>query len=315
MSGSVTLIDAGFSTQLSTYTTKQIDGHPLWTARFLFSDKDICIAVHRDFIRAGSKIIRTNSYQASVPGFMKHMNVTQQDAIKSIKESVSLARKAISEEEDLSGKKLNVQVAGSVGPYGACLHDGSEYTGSYCKDITKEELMEWHKPRIKALIDGGVDLLAIETIPCSIEAVAVLQLLMKEFPKARAWISFTIKNESQISNGEEFADVANTCWDLGSKQLIAIGVNCVNPMYVTPLFTTLIKKNASIPFIAYPNSGEIYDGVEKKWIEKDNARKVTAFVEEWLNLGISYIGGCCRTTPNDLQEIAQKIKNWENKIL
>lgn len=42
---------------------------------------------------------------------------------------------------------------------------------------------------------------------------------------------------------------------------------------------------------------------------------MTDFVEEWLNLGISYIGGCCRTTSNDLQEIAKKIKNWENKIV
>lgn len=52
---------------------------------------------------AGSKIIRTNTYQASVPGFMKHMNVSQQDAIKVIKESVSLAKQAIAEEEDICG--------------------------------------------------------------------------------------------------------------------------------------------------------------------------------------------------------------------
>ncbi|XP_073988119.1 homocysteine S-methyltransferase YbgG-like isoform X2 [Rhodnius prolixus] len=315
MSSSVTLTDAGLSTQLSIYTSKKIDGHPLWASRFLLTDKDICISVHRDFVRAGSKIIRTNTYQASVPGFMKHMNVSQQDAIKVIKESVSLAKQAIAEEEDICGKKLNVQVAGSVGPYGAYLHNGSEYTGSYCKEVTKEELIEWHRPRITALVDGGVDLLAVETIPCSIEALAVIQLLTKEFPNVKAWISFSIKNESQISNGEEFAEVANTIWEVGSKQLIAVGANCVNPIYVTPLFTALIKKNATIPFIAYPNSGEIYDGVEKKWIEKDNTRKMTDFVEEWLNLGISYIGGCCRTTSNDLQEIAKKIKNWENKIV
>ncbi|KAK9510452.1 hypothetical protein O3M35_005239 [Rhynocoris fuscipes] len=313
MAGSVTLIDAGFSTQLARHTTKQIDGHPLWTSQFLFADKEICTIVHREFIRAGSKIIRTNSYQASVPSFMEHMNISQQDAIKAIKESVAFAKKAITEEEESSGKKQNVQVAGSVGPYGACLHDGSEYTGSYCENITKEELIEWHRPRIKALLDGGVDLLAFETIPCSIEAFALLHLL-KEFPKTKAWLSFSIKNESQISNGEEFAEVASACWELGSKQLLAIGANCVNPLYVTPLFTALIKKNASIPFIAYPNSGEVYDGELKQWVGKANKR-VTAFVEEWLNLGISYLGGCCRTTPADLQEMAQKITKWENKML
>lgn len=84
-------------------------------------------------------------------------------------------------------------MAGSVGPYGAYLHNGSEYTGSYCKEVTKEELIEWHRPRITALVDGGVDLLAVETIPCSIEALAVIQLLTKEFPNVKAWISFSIK--------------------------------------------------------------------------------------------------------------------------
>lgn len=82
-------------------------------------------------------------------------------------------------------------IAGSVGPYGASLHDGSEYTGSYAKTTSVETMREWHIPRIKALIEGGVDILALETIPCKAEAVMLVQLLKEQFPDTRAWLTFS----------------------------------------------------------------------------------------------------------------------------
>ena len=88
------------------------------------------------------------------------------------------------------GEKIDIRIAGSVGPYGAYLHDGSDYTGSYKDKVTVEGLMEWHRPRFEALIEAGVDLLGFETIPAMIEAVALIQLLQK-YPKMKAWLSFS----------------------------------------------------------------------------------------------------------------------------
>lgn len=85
-----------------------------------------------------------------------------------------------------------MKIAGSVGPYGAFLHDGSEYTGSYTNKVTTEKLIEWHRPKVQALIEAGVDILAFETIPCYKEAEALIKLL-KEFPQMKAWVSFSIK--------------------------------------------------------------------------------------------------------------------------
>lgn len=84
-------------------------------------------------------------------------------------------------------------LVGSVGPYGAALHDGSEYTGCYAKSKTEEELANWHRSRIQALDEAGVRLLAVETIPALSEAKAVLRLLRTEFPHLRAWVSFSCK--------------------------------------------------------------------------------------------------------------------------
>lgn len=83
-------------------------------------------------------------------------------------------------------------IAGSVGPYGAYLHDGSEYTGNYTDFVTDEELIEYHEPRIKALIQEQVDLLAIETIPNKREALIILDIV-KKFPSTKVWVSFSCK--------------------------------------------------------------------------------------------------------------------------
>lgn len=86
-------------------------------------------------------------------------------------------------------------IAGSVGPYGASLHDGSEYRGEYVESTSAETIRAWHIPRIEALLAAGVDLLAIETIPALAEAEVLLNLL-KNYPRARAWLAFSCKVSS-----------------------------------------------------------------------------------------------------------------------
>jgi S-methylmethionine-dependent homocysteine/selenocysteine methylase len=80
---------------------------------------------------------------------------------------VRLGRFKLCNASSISGFPLAVAIAGSVGPYGACLHDGSEYTGSYLDDfgVTDKFLGDWHRPRIEALLLAGADYLAIETMP------------------------------------------------------------------------------------------------------------------------------------------------------
>lgn len=84
------------------------------------------------------------------------------------------------------------KIAGSIGPYGAALHDGSEYTGSYTTNVSEETLRNWHTPRISALVEAGVDLLAIETIPSRVEAETLVKLLKEKFPETKAWLSFSV---------------------------------------------------------------------------------------------------------------------------
>lgn len=85
-----------------------------------------------------------------------------------------------------------ILIAGSVGPYGAYLHDLSEYDGRYIDHVPVATLKEFHQSRIEALVEGGVDLLGIETIPSKKEADIILEIV-KGFPNLKAWLSFSCK--------------------------------------------------------------------------------------------------------------------------
>lgn len=311
----IKVLDGSFSAQLSQHITEEIDHHPLWTSRFLKSNPDAVYQAHLDYLRAGSDIIETGTYQASIPGFAKHLNLNEMESIDLIKQAVALAKQAItayrleSPEED---KKREILIAGSCGPYGAILHDGSEYTGNYANSsITKDILKDFHRPKIQALLDANVDLLALETIPCAIEAEALIELL-QEFPDAKAWISFSCRQDGKsLADGNDFAETALKCY---KAPVIAIGVNCINPKCVEPLLERINggkEEEDRVPLIAYPNSGEMYDG--HVWIEDGVKLSLNSFVHRWLDLGVKLIGSCCRTNSKDIEGIKAKVIEWQEQ--
>lgn len=208
-------------------------------------------------------------------------------------------------------------IIASIGPYGAHLHDGSEYSGDYADYIPAKKITDWHRVRIDACLEAKVDALAIETIPCQMEAEALIDMLCDDYPDVKFWISFQCKDEQTLAHGEDFADAAHSIWDkLGERNArencLAIGVNCVNPKFVTPLFKSLNGErdvDDRIPLVAYPNSGEIYD-VNNGWKGKEHCGPLRDFVSEWVQLGAKVIGGCCRTYARDIQGIKEMVDKF-----
>ncbi|XP_017875831.1 uncharacterized protein LOC108622448 [Ceratina calcarata] len=322
MSREIKVLDGGFSTQLSTHVGNVIDGDPLWTARFLITDPESVVSTHLDFLRAGANIILTGTYQASVDGFKKYMNLTEEESLDLFCKAVNYAKKAINlyKNDMKTGENIanpNPLIAGSVGPYGACLHDASEYTGKYCSSVSEEMLMNWHRPRIQKLVNSDVDLLAIETIPCKREAQALVKLL-KEFPNSKAWLSFSCSSDGEtIVDGSNFQDVATRCYRTALPgQILAIGVNCIAPQNVTALLKGINKScnQDFIPLVVYPNSGEKYT-VEHGWTVAEEGYSLHEFIHEWLDLGVRYIGGCCRTTATDIRKIRVEVEKWQSKYV
>ncbi|XP_042231725.1 homocysteine S-methyltransferase YbgG-like [Homarus americanus] len=286
-----------------------VDGHPLWSARILATNPGAVRKVHTTFLEAGADIIITASYQASIPGFQDHLGTTQDEAERIMNTSVSLAKEAIQEyESKFTDKVRKLLVAGSIGPYGACQADGSEYTGAYMCKVTPEYLKEWHRPRMAALVNSGVDLLAVETIPAQAEALAILDLL-QEFPDTKAWLSFSCKDSQHTNYGDDFGEAVKKCHERAVDQLIAVGLNCTPPQYVTSLLEkadTSLPSPSILPRVVYPNSGEEWVA-GKGWAGRSAHWPFLNEVKKWQVLGASVIGGCCRLRPNDIRDIASVV--------
>lgn len=307
----IKILDGGFASQLSCHVTAPIDGDVLWSARFLATAPEAVIDTHLDFLRAGADLIITNTYQAGVNLFIKHLNMSEEEAFNLITKAAQMAHTAVERYVQEFPNARKPLVVGSVGPYGASLHDGSEYTGAYAATTSVETMRDWHISRIDALVAGDVDLLAIETIPCKVEAEMLVKLLKERYPGRKAWLSFSVAQDGKsTAYGEPFQETAKACYDLNPEQLVAIGVNCIAPRLVESFLTGINDgRETPIPLIVYPNSGENYN-VEKGWIDRDKCEPVETYVAKWLDLGVTWIGGCCRTYAVDVNRIRKEVEKW-----
>ena len=197
-------MDGGLATQLEAQGADLAT--TLWSAQLLIDDPAAVIAAHRAFFAAGAQIATTASYQAPTELATR---------------SVDLAREALAEFDDGRAR----WVAGSVGPYGAALADGSEYRGDYALSVA--ELRAWHRPRIAALAEAGVDVLALETIPCLAEVEALLaEVAGTGVP---CWLSLTCAGERTRAGEPAYAGFAMA---RDVEEVVAVGVNCLDPAEV-----------------------------------------------------------------------------------
>ena len=295
----VAIVDGAMATELERHGCDLNDD--LWSARILLEQPELIRDVHLDYFNAGADFATTASYQATVEGFAKR-GLHREQALDLITKSVRLAQEARDEfwaNEANRTHRIRPFVAGSVGPYGAYLADGSEYTGDY--GLTVDELMAFHRPRVGALISAGADLLACETLPCLIEARALIRLLA-EFPDTLAWFSFSARDGEHISSGERVADGA--AFLDTQRQAAAIGINCTSPLHISSLIGE-IKNVTSKPIIVYPNSGELFSAATKTWYGEASCDTFGLQSQGWYENGATIIGGCCRTTPGHIRELSK----------
>ena len=300
---SALVIDGALATELERrgYDLKD----DLWSAKILLEQPEAIQQLHFDYFKAGADCATTASYQATVGGFKKR-GLNEAEALALIHKSVQLAINARDEfwadEANRAGRSKPF-VAASVGPYGAYLADGSEYRGNY--GLSEKDLIEFHRPRMKALIDAGADMLACETIPTIIEAQGLVKLL-KEFPSVTAWFSFSARDEKHVSEGQLFADCVKLLND--HPQVTAIGINCTSPKFIPSLIREG-KQKTDKPLLVYPNLGESYNAAKNDWNGDAAVESFGAEAMVWFEAGARMIGGCCRTTPQDIQNIARWARN------
>jgi homocysteine S-methyltransferase len=292
------ILDGGLATELE--AMGHDIGGALWSAALLASNPEAIAAAHRAYLDAGADCIVSASYQASRSGFMT-LGMSAEAADRLIVRSVEIAvgaRDRFLEDNPGGPEPL---VAASVGPYGATLQDGSEYTGDY--DVGDRQLGDFHAARLRLLDEAGADVLAVETIPNFREAQILCDLL--DDVSTPAWISFACRDERNISDGSRLWAAAGLFAE--HSRVRAVGVNCTPPQFIGSLIAELKSAAPDKAIVVYPNSGETYHADDNSWsgaaCDLDRDFNVTA----WYEAGAKLIGGCCRTGPADIAAVRARL--------
>jgi homocysteine S-methyltransferase len=288
----VVILDGGLATELERRGADLRD--PLWSAKMLLDDPELIRQVHEDYFRAGADIGTSASYQASYLGFARR-GVGPKQAGDLLRLSVRLVREA--RDRCALECKRPLLVAASIGCFGATLGNGAEYRGDY--DLSVEELIDWHRPRLETLLDEKPDVLACETVPCLAEAEALARLL-DEYRQAQAWVSFCCRDGERLSSGESFAEALAKVEAV--PNLAAVGVNCTPPLFVEPLIG-IAQQATKKRIVAYPNRGESWDAERKTWNVLPATLDWGDAGTKWHAAGATLLGGCCRTTPEDIRRL------------
>lgn len=286
-----TLLDGGLSTALD---ARGVDlRHELWTAGVLLGDPDVLIDAHADFVRAGADVLITASYQAGLDELARATG-SRTEARRLLASTTSRARAAFERARVAGG-----QVAASLGPYGALLADGSEYSGRY--EATWGKVRSTQGARLAVLAETEPDWLAIETVPTRVEADLVLEELLAH-EHVRAWVSFTCRDGERTWGGDAIEEAVALA--ASSPQVAAVGVNCTAPHLVEELLVRA-RSVTELPLVAYPNHGRQWDGAANEWVgEGPAAMDWERLVPRWRAAGAQLIGGCCGIGPDEIGRLA-----------
>ena len=217
-----------------------------------------------------------------------------------LKKSVDISRYAIDETIDSN----KVKVVGSFGPFASYKPDASEYEGIY--QANDDEIINYHANNINLINELELDIVLFETIPC-LREIKILVDLLPRLDK-EVWVSMTCNEEINFRDNSSIEQACELIEKTGNVS--TIGMNCFSPLLVEKVIEKL-KRISSKKVLIYPNSGEVYDPIRKKWYGENKFNN--NLIKKWLSLSPDIIGGCCRIGDDVIKLMREEIDNQNNK--
>jgi 5-methyltetrahydrofolate--homocysteine methyltransferase len=267
---------------------------------------DIIVGIHKQYLAAGADIIETNTFSSTTIAMADYD--MQAYAYELNVAAATCARLAVEEytaENKNAGAKF---VAGAIGPLNKTLSLSPDVNNPGFRAVTFDEVVVAYKEQIKGLVDGGVDVLLIETIFDTLNAKAAI-FAAKEFfrenniPELPIMISGTITDASGRTLSGQTLEAFYT--SIKHAEPLSVGLNCALGAAEMRSHIEELSQIASCYTSAYPNAG-----LPNAMGEYDEAPHQTAhFIEEWASQGfVNIVGGCCGTTPDHIKHIADHVR-------
>ncbi len=264
-------------------------------------------SIHIAYLEAGADIIETNTFNAQAISLADYK--MESYAYEVNKASAMIARKAIDQFNKKHENKVPKFVSGAIGPMNKTLSLSPDVNNPGFRALTFDEVAQAYTTQIEGLVDGGVDLLLIETIFDTLNAKAAIWAIKQYFYKKKTTplpilISGTITDASGRTLSGQTLEAFYI--SITHAQPLSIGLNCALGAKEMRPHIEQLSKLASCFVSAYPNAG-----LPNAMGEYDETpAETSSFIEDWAQQGwVNIVGGCCGTTPDHIYAIAQKIKN------
>ncbi|MEI7735657.1 MAG: homocysteine S-methyltransferase family protein [Ferruginibacter sp.] len=272
---------------------------------------DIIIGIHKQYLEAGADIIETNTFSSTViaqadydmQSLAYEMNVA----------SAQCARKAADEYTAMNPDKPRF-VAGAIGPLNKTLSLSPDVNNPGYRAVTFDEVAAAYTEQIKGLIEGGVDVLLIETIFDTLNAKAAIYAAKKFFRDNKlAELPIMISGTITDASGRTLSGQTLEAFYISVSHAnpLSVGLNCALGAKEMRSHVEELSQIAGCYTSAYPNAG-----LPNAFGEYDEQPHETAhIIEEWAENGwLNIVGGCCGTTPDHIKHIAEEVKKFKPRV-
>ncbi|HOZ70381.1 MAG TPA: homocysteine S-methyltransferase family protein [Chitinophagaceae bacterium] len=277
---------------------------------------DIIIGIHKEYLEAGADILETNTFSSTVIAMADYD--MQSLAYELNVAAAQCARKAIEEfyaahPEAVPGEKW---VAGAIGPLNKTLSLSPDVNNPGFRAVSFDEVVSAYYEQVKGLVDGGVDLLLVETIFDTLNAKGAIYAIKKyfrDYPEQKqlpVMISGTITDASGRTLSGQTLEAFYT--SVMHAKPLSVGLNCALGAKEMRPHIEELSQIAGCFVSAYPNAG-----LPNAMGEYDEHPEDTGhYLEEWAKEGfVNIVGGCCGTTPDHIRHIAEHVKTIQPRVL
>ena len=267
--------------------------------------------IHRKYLLAGADIIETNTFSGTTIAMADYQ---MEDLVYELNyESAKIAKKVCDEFTAQNPNKPRF-VAGSIGPTNRTASLSPDVNDPGYRAITFDELRIAYKQQAEALLDGGSDILLVETIFDTLNAKAALFAIDEIREERNITIPIMVSGTITDASGRTLSGQTAEAFliSVSHLNLLSVGFNCaLGAKQLTPYLETL-SHNSDFYISAYPNAG--FPNAFGKYDESPEfmAEQIREYAEKRL---INIVGGCCGTTPPHIKAIADLVKDYEPRKL
>ncbi len=272
---------------------------------------EIIVGIHKEYLDAGADIIETNTFSST--------SIAQADydmqsiAYELNVASATCARKAADEYTAKDPSKPRY-VAGAIGPLNKTLSLSPDVNNPGFRAVTFDEVAAAYTEQIKGLVDGGVDILLIETIFDTLNAKAAIYAIKNYFRETGKELPVMISGTITDASGRTLSGQTLEAFYISVMHAnpLSIGLNCALGASEMRPHIEELSAMANCYTSAYPNAG-----LPNAFGEYDEQPHETAhIIEEWAREGfVNIVGGCCGTTPDHIRHIAQEVAKFKPREL